>query len=103
MKNKEINKVAMFKDFTKQSLKNDGGEFYETLMDEIIKPMLDQGCIFNGYNCIMRAEDEIGLHTLVFTEPDDKHAEIPTYSDEGTSSYSYTWYGTVYIHIPMPF
>ena len=84
-------------------------EFLEILRDEIIAPLVTQGAKFQGYSATgteFTDKDPAGLHTLIFSLPMDKGEEdiqIPSYQDEGTNSFHYYWYGTLYILIPMPF
>lgn len=84
-------------------------EFTETLQEDIINPLLAQGYIFTGYSATgtsHKIPKPAGLHTLIFESPDDKsedNTEIPEYEDEGTSSFHYYFYGTLYILIPMPY
>lgn len=80
-------------------------EFLETLQEEIIEPLEKHGAEFQGMSATGDQDipDPVGVYTLIFQLPPNKILEIPRYSDEGTESHHYCYFGTLYIIIPMPF
>jgi hypothetical protein len=84
-------------------------EFIQDLQENIIAPLLKQGATFKGYGALAndykKEPNPAGIHTLIFDLPNDFHSKgrIPSYEDEGTTSFHYIYYSTLYIIIPMPF
>jgi len=79
-------------------------EWLESMQKDIIDPMTNQNCKFQGYSLVHSKNGNSGLHILIFEGPIDADPIIPIYEDGDAQieSFSYNWMGTIYICIPMP-
>ena len=82
-------------------------EFYEVLDKDIIQPYLKLGATFHGLSITGDQDQNNGpaAYLLIFTLPNDlpDNTTLPTYDDEGTQSLTYSFFGTHYMLIPMPY
>lgn len=73
----------------------------------IIKDITDLGLIFQGYAAMQSPlkNAEAGLHVFIFEWPHPNKVipQIPYWQDEGTNSFHYWWYGTLYFCLPIPY